>query len=246
VRPPVNDIPAPAFPARLPWVNVAMLRMDRLLGSPVLVEFWDFCRVNSLRTLPYVAAWHDRYEADGLRVVGVHTSGFPPSEDPEQVRSACDRLGVEHPVVVDVDQEIWTLYGNRGWPARYLWTDRGFLHHYHYGEGAYDETERAIQELLGVRRELVAPVRPGDEPGALLPAQTADQPGAYSGPYEAGAVHAVLDGTGTMEVNGRAIEVAFPGVHGLLEHPRHTRGDLELRVGDGVTCYATCFTPAPA
>jgi hypothetical protein len=242
----VNDIPAPAFPARLPWVNVAMLRMDRLLGSPVLVEFWDFCRVNSLRTLPYVAAWHDRYEADGLRVVGVHTSGFPPSEDPERVRSACDRLGVEHPVVVDVEREIWTLYGNRGWPARYLWTDRGFLHHYHYGEGAYDETERAIQDLLGVRRELVAPLRPGDEPGALLPVQTADQPGAYSGPYEAGAVHAVLDGGGGVEVNGRAIKVAFPGVHDLLEHPRHTRGDLELRVGDGVTCYATCFTPAPA
>jgi hypothetical protein len=242
----VNDIPAPAFPPGLPWVNVAMLRMDKLLGSPVLVEFWDFCRVNSLRTLPYVRAWYKRYRADGLRVVGVHTSGFPPSEDPERVRAACARLEVGHPVVVDVEQEIWTLYGNRGWPARYLWTDRGLLHDYHYGEGAYDETERAIQELLGVERDLVPPVRAGDEPGALLPAQTADQPGAYSGPYEAGGVHLVLDGTGTVEANGRALVVAVPGVHTVIEHPRHTRGELEVRVGDGVVCYATCFTPAPA
>ena len=64
----------------------------------------------------------------------------------------------------------------------------------HYGEGAYQETEREIQALLGIERELVPPVRPGDEEGALLPAQTADQPGAYSGPYAAGAVWAVVEG----------------------------------------------------
>ena len=68
----------------------------------------------------------------------------------------------------------------------------------HYGEGAYQETEREIQALLGVERELVPAVRPGDEEGALLPAQTADQPGAYSGPYAAGAVWAVVEGEGEL------------------------------------------------
>ncbi len=56
------------------------------------------------------------------------------------------------------------------------------------------ETELEIQELLGVEREPLAPVRPEDEPGLLLPAQTEDQPGAYSGPYEAGGVWAVRRG----------------------------------------------------
>ena len=75
MRPPVADIAAPPFPVRLPWVNVSTLRMDKQRGRPVLIEFWDFCRVNSLRTLPYVKAWHERYAQDGLRVVSVHCPG---------------------------------------------------------------------------------------------------------------------------------------------------------------------------
>jgi hypothetical protein len=246
VRPPRPDIPAPEFPRGLPWVNVAALRMQKQQGRPVLVEFWDFCRPNSLRTLPYVSEWHRRYAGDGLRVVGVHTAGFPPSEDPEAVREACGRLGVEHPVVIDVEHEIWALYGNLGWPARYLWTPRGTLADYHYGEGAYEETERAIQSLLGVERDLVSPVRPEDEPGAMLPAQTEDQPGAYSGPYEAGGVWAVVDGRGTLSVDGRRVAVERPGALEVVHHDRHTRGELALAAGPGVTCYATCFTPGPA
>jgi hypothetical protein len=61
VRAPPDAIPAPPFPRELEWINVAPLRMDKQRGRPVLVEFWDFCRVNSLRTLPYLKAWHERY-----------------------------------------------------------------------------------------------------------------------------------------------------------------------------------------
>ena len=234
------------FPGTCPWINVATLRMDQQRGRPVLVEFWDFCRVNSLRTLPYVRAWHERYAEAGLRVIGVHTGGFPPSQDHEAVRAAVARLGIDHPVVIDTDLAIWDLYGNEGWPARYLWDRELKLHSMHYGEGAYAETEREIQALLGVEREPVAPVRPEDEPGLLLPPQTEDQPGAYSGPYEAGAVWAVLDGRGIVRANGREIAVEHPGCFALLEHAHHTAGMLVLEVGDGVECLATCFTPGIA
>src|ERR1700757_1723549 len=101
--------------------------MDQQRGRPVLIEFWDFCRPNSIRTLPYVRSWDERYGPHGLQVVGVHTSGFPPSEDPEAVGQAVDRLGVTYPVVVDVQREIWERYGNLGWPARYLFDQRGML-----------------------------------------------------------------------------------------------------------------------
>src|SRR3954470_24000118 len=134
--------------------------MDKQRGRPVVVEFWDFCRVNSLRTLPYLKAWHERYADDGLRVIGVHTGGFEPARDEGNVRDAVERLGIEHPVVIDTDLEIWDLYGNEGWPARYLWDRDLRLHSMHYGEGAYAETEREIQALLGVEREPVEPVRP--------------------------------------------------------------------------------------
>jgi hypothetical protein len=246
VRARPDSIPAPPFPRDATWLNVAPLRMDKQRGRPVLIEFWDFCRVNSLRTLPYLKAWHERYAEAGLRVIGVHTGAFPPSRDEEQIAHAVRRLGISYPVLIDTDLEVWDAYGNKGWPGRYLWDTRGALFSMHYGEGAYQETELEIQELLGTEREPVPPLRPEDAPGLLLPAQTEDQPGAYCGPYEAGAVWAVLEGEGELTVNGRRVEVSEPGCHLLVEHPEHTEGVLDLRAGAGLTCHMTCFTPGVA
>jgi AhpC/TSA family len=220
--------------------------MEQQLGQLVLIEFWDFCRPNSIRTLPYIKAWHERYEPAGLRVVGVHASGFEPSADPEAVRAAVRRLEILYPVVVDVDYEIWRLYGNLGWPARYLFNDRGMLAHYHYGEGAYDETERTVQELLGIDRPTVPSVRDEDVPGVLLSPQSEDVEGPYCGPYEAGGVWAVLDGHGSVTANGRRFGVEHPGCYELLSHPHSTAGRLELSLAEGVRCHAVCFTPGTA
>jgi hypothetical protein len=217
--------------------------MDKQRGRPVLVEFWDFCRVNSLRTMPYLKAWHERYADAGLRVVGAHAGAFPPSRDDDEVARAVERLGIGYPVVLDTGLELWDMYGNEGWPARYLWDAHGALFSMHYGEGAYAETELEIQELLGVEREPVAPVRPEDVPGVLLPAQTEDQRGPYSGPYEAGGVWGVFSGAGEVVVNGEARRIEYPGCHPLLEHGVHTAGVLELEVGDGLECHWTSFTP---
>jgi hypothetical protein len=276
VRAPVDHIYAPAFPAGVPWINVAPLRMDQQSGRPVLIEFWDFCRPNSLHTLPYVRAWHERYESAGLRVIGAHASGFEPSSDPEAVKGAVARLAIPYPVLVDIDFELWQEFGNLGWPARYLFDQRGRLFEYHYGEGDYDATERAIQELLGVDGPTVEPVRQEDVAGALLTPQSDDVPGPYCGPYEAGEVWAVLDGEGTVIAvdgtvtageegtvtagegtrpsavegtgpsAGRTVTVDHPGAYELVAHPRSTSGELRLEIGDGVRCHAVCFTPGLA
>jgi len=247
MRPPVDHIAAPPFPPRLPWVNTAALRMDQQIGRPVLIEFWDFCRVNSIRTLPYLKAWHERYEPHGLRVIGVHAAGFEPSKDPDAVTTAVARLGIPYPVVIDVELEIWQLYDNLGWPARYLFNQHGLLAEYHYGEGGYEDSELAIQELLELEgRPTLDPVRPEDAPDAALVPQGEDVAGPYEGPYEAGGVWAVLDGHGTVIANGTAITVEHPGCYPLIEHARSTQGVLELEVGDGATCHAVCFTPGLA
>jgi hypothetical protein len=197
--------------------------------------------VQSLRTLPYMRAWRERYP--GLTVVGVHAAGFPPSQDPGAVADAVARLEIAYPVAIDTDFEVWQQYGNLGWPARYLFDDRGMLLHYHYGEGGYQETELAIQEVLGVEAPVTAPLRPEDAPDALLEPQSDDVEGPYSGPYTAGAVWAVLDGDGTVHANGRAIAVDHPGAYELIAHERSTTGELSLEVGAGVTCYGVSFTP---
>jgi len=246
VRAPVNHIAAPPFPLGLEWINSRPLRLEQLLGRPLLVEFWDFCRPNSIRTLPYIRAWHERYERAGLRVVGVHSAGFEPSSDADAVRAAVGRLGIPYPVVVDSDHAIWREYGNLGWPARYLFDRDLMLAHYHYGEGGYDETEEAIQELCEVRRDPLEPLRPEDVPGARLAPQSGDIEGPYSGPYEAGGVWAVLDGRGTISVNGHPLTVEGAGCYELLSHPRSTAGELRIELTDGVRCYAVCFTPGLA
>ncbi len=263
MRAPVDTIPAPSFLTHLRWVNVRALRMDRLLGRPVLIEFWDFCRPNSMRTLPYLRAWHERYSerapaasgvesseaagpAGGLQVVGIHSPGFEPARERGAVEAAVARLGIDYPVLLDPDLEMWREYENAGWPARYLFDGRGRLFDYHYGEGAYEETELAIQELLGIEREPLPPLRPEDGPDAQLVPQSEDQEGPHSGPYEAGGVWGVFDGEGTVLVNGAPLTVSHPGAYPLIEHERHTAGALELEVGPGVECLATCFTPGLA
>jgi len=255
----VDTIVAPLFPRGIAWVNAGGDGGARVSiiqrGRPMLVEFWDFCRPNSMRTLPYVKEWHERYGPAGLRTIGVHCPGFDPSREERAVREAVARLGITYPVVIDSDLEVWEDYGNEGWPSRYLFDGRARLFEYHHGEGGYLETELAIQELVGVEREPMGPLHPEDAPGARLCAQTEDQPGAYSGPYEAGGVWAVLDGAGVVSVSaggegggGKVIELAVthPGAYPLIEHDRHTAGTLSIRCGVGVRCLATCFTPGVA
>jgi hypothetical protein len=246
MRPPVDTIAAPPFPRELEWVNVAPLRMDQQRGRPVLIEFFDFCRVQSLRTLDYVRAWHARYEPGGLRVISVHSPGYQPARDAAAARDAVARLGIEHAVCLDHDFEVWGLYDNEGWPARYLFDAEGMLVHFHYGEGAYDETEDVVRGLLGDEGEPVGLLRPEDDPDTMIVVPTPEQPGLYTGPYEAGGVWAVLSGTGTARAFGREIAIDHPGAYALAEHDVHTEGVVDLQVEDDVTCHAVCFTPGLA
>lgn len=253
MRAPVDTISAPLFPTTLPWVNATGGKESILQrGRPMLVEFWDFCRPNSIRTLPYVKAWHERYSQDGLRVIGVHCPGFECSRSEQAVRDAVARLEIAHPVLIDSEFEVWREYDNKGWPARYLFDGRARLFDYHYGEGGYLDTELAIQELLDLEREPLSAMRPEDAPDARLCIQTPDQQGAYSGEYEAGGVWGVLAPAAGqadsryVEVNGTRIQVAQAGAYPLVEHKRHTAAMLDLQIGPSVECLVTCFTPGLA
>jgi hypothetical protein len=178
-----NEAYAPEFPQALQWVNVAFLRMAQQIGRPILVEFFDSARVNSHRTLPYLRAWQERYAEPGLlRIIGVHSPAYSFGRDPDVAVAAIEQMDIPYAVVLDPDFEVWREYGNRGWPARYVFDRRGVLRFVHWGEGEYDETERVIQELIAETDpegelelpELLDPLRPEDAPGAAMDPQTAD------------------------------------------------------------------------
>jgi thiol-disulfide isomerase/thioredoxin len=137
------------------WLNSDPLTAEALRGSVVLVDFWTYSCVNWLRTLPYVRAWHERYRDAGLVIVGAHAPEFGFEHELDNVRRAVRELGVSYPVVIDNDFAIWRSFDNNYWPAVYLVDRDGQTRFHHFGEGAYEETERAIQQLLGVDQESI-------------------------------------------------------------------------------------------
>jgi thiol-disulfide isomerase/thioredoxin len=154
------------------WVNSEPLSIASLRGRAVLIDFWDYTCVNCLRTLPYVIEWHGRYKDHGLVVVGVHAPEFSFAKELDGVKKAIESFGIEYPVVMDNGYSIWQAYANRHWPAKYLVDTAGYIRYYHFGEGAYEETEQAIQTLLREilpemqLPEIMPPVRDTDAPGA--------------------------------------------------------------------------------
>jgi thiol-disulfide isomerase/thioredoxin len=130
------------------WLNSPPLTTAELRGKVVLVDFWTYTCINWLRTLGYVRAWAEKYEDQGLVVVGVHTPEFPFEQDVENVREAAKDMTVEYPVALDSDYAVWRAFSNRYWPAVYIADAEGQIRHHQFGEGGYEECERVIQRLL--------------------------------------------------------------------------------------------------
>jgi SAM-dependent methyltransferase len=271
VRPAQLDIAIPDFPPGLDWINARIVRLGTLLGQhAVLVWFWDYCSLNSLRSLPYLKEWDRRYREHGLRVFGVHSPQFEFGRERANVEAAVERLEIDFPVASDSGYEIWKAYGNEVWPALYLWDRRGVLRYYHFAEGAYEETERAVQELLlEIDEELalpnpMGPVRDTDAPDALVRPPTAH---AYLEPDRSGrplaegerlsiryagvAAAAVLDGRGEVDVivDGRplrTIELDGARLYDLAAHATHGEHDLALVFRAPARAYAFSFAPGVA
>jgi thiol-disulfide isomerase/thioredoxin len=170
---------SPGFGGATGWLNSEPLTAEDTLGRVVLVQFWTFTCINWLRTLPFVRAWSEAYEDDGLLVVGVHTPEFPYEHDLDNIRRAIEAMRIGYPVPVDNDYGVWDAFANNYWPALYFVDREGVIRDEHFGEGRYEQSERVIQELLGIDREPVAVVGSGVEAPADL--DDLDSPETYVG-----------------------------------------------------------------
>ena len=148
------------------WLNSGPLGPADLRGHAVVVNFWTLTCINWLRTEPHVRAWSQAYRDDGLIVVGVHTPEFSFEHDVDRVRAATKERAIDYPVAVDNDYEIWSAFDNHYWPALYFVDADGIIRDHHFGEGRYEQSERVIQQLLGVERDLVSVVGQGVEAAA--------------------------------------------------------------------------------
>lgn len=268
MRPPRADIAAPELPPGMAWIGDEPRNMATLTaGGPVLVHFFDFAQLNSVRTLAYVREWHNRYAGSGLTVIGVQAPRFPFGESEEQVRPALERLGIDYAVGIDAGRDLWRDYGVEGWPALFLWAQGGVLRWAHFGEGEYAATEDAIQEELreiDALRPLPAPldpIRPEDAPGAAVIAPTAEVMPAGDRPwsvetdgalleldYEAAGAWATFEGSGRIRAGvdgepGQEIDVPGSGIYELTSHASHQQHSLQLDLSPGLLLWTISFVP---
>src|SRR5437588_4210390 len=146
----------PSLSGATEWLNSEPLGPTDLRGSVVLVDFWTVTCINWLRTEPYVRAWSQAYRDDGIVVIGVHTPEFSFEHEIDRVRQATKERRIDYPIVVDNDYAIWRAFDNHYWPALYFVDREGIIRDHHFGEGRYEQSERLIQRLLGVKRKLVS------------------------------------------------------------------------------------------
>jgi thiol-disulfide isomerase/thioredoxin len=139
------------------FINTSGVSIGESIGKKViLLEFWTYSCFNCQNVQPYLNEWHEGYEDDGLLVIGVHRPEFEFEKDPASVEKAVEKAGIRYPVVLDNNSATWDAYDNRYWPARYLIDADGFIRYQHFGEGAYEENEEEIQELLVEKNEILA------------------------------------------------------------------------------------------
>jgi thiol-disulfide isomerase/thioredoxin len=138
------------------WLHSEPLGPTELRGHVVLVNFWTLTCINWLRQEPYVRAWSQAYRDDGLIVIGVHTPEFSFEHEFDRVREATKERAIDYPVAADNDYGVWDAFANHYWPALYFVDTDGVIRDQHFGEGRYEQSERVIQQLLGVERELVS------------------------------------------------------------------------------------------
>jgi thiol-disulfide isomerase/thioredoxin len=161
------------------WFNSDSLKLADLKGKVVLVDFWTYSCINCIRSLPYIQAWYEAYKDDGFVVIGVHAPEFDFEKVPANVERAIQDRKLTYPVVQDNDLKTWDNFSNHYWPAHYLIDVDGRVRREHFGEGEYDETEKAIRALLAeaggqVGKDMVAqdaghpPIGAGQTPETYL------------------------------------------------------------------------------
>jgi thiol-disulfide isomerase/thioredoxin len=243
----------PGLDGAIEWINSPPLTPTALRGKVVLVDFWTYTCINWRRTLPYLHAWADKYKDRGLIVIGVHTPEFSFEKALDNVRPETAALEIHYPVAVDTRYVIWRAFQNHYWPALYIADAQGHIRHHQFGEGGYDEAERAIQQLLreagrnDIPHELVALDPEGVEKAAdsanLKSPETylgyreaesfaspggavRDRPHAYTAPSELRLNEWALVGDWTIGAEAAALH----GASGHIVYHFHAR-DVNLIMG---------------
>lgn len=140
--------PAPDLEGGIAWLNTAgPLKLADLRGKVVVLDFWTFCCINCIHTLPDLAKLEKKYEKE-LVVVGVHSAKFENEKNTDAIRKAILRYQISHPVVNDAEMRIWNRYNVSSWPTLGVVDPEGNYLGSVSGEGQYELLDQVLSKLI--------------------------------------------------------------------------------------------------
>ncbi len=153
----------PEFPPSLDWFNTSLPLSfsGHLKGKLVVLDFFTYCCINCMHVLPDLETLERRYPPEeGVVVVGVHSAKFGNEKGSDNIQNAikrcvrpkgvavailcislCHRYGMTHPVVNDVEIELWERLGVTCWPTLVIIGPEKQLLHCIIGEGHGEELQ---------------------------------------------------------------------------------------------------------
>jgi thiol-disulfide isomerase/thioredoxin len=145
-------IKAPELDGGTGWLNTAgPLRIKDLKGKVVVLDFWTFCCINCIHTLPDLAKLEKKYKNE-MVVIGVHSAKFENEKVTENIRKAILRYEISHPVVNDANMKIWRNYEVNSWPTLYVIDPEGYIVARGAGEGLYEGLDRAVAKVIEIHK----------------------------------------------------------------------------------------------
>jgi thiol-disulfide isomerase/thioredoxin len=140
---------AQEFPEGFAWLNTEKpLSMASLKGHVVVLDFWTYCCINCMHTLPTLDWLEKKYRGQPVVFIGVHSAKFSNEQQAQNVQEAIGRYEIGHPVVVDQEMKIWRSYNVSAWPTIVIIDPKGNVVYQQAGEGRRDELDDVIGVLL--------------------------------------------------------------------------------------------------
>ena len=140
---------ASEFPPESAWLNATHLSLSQMRQKKIVViAFINPTSINSIRVLPALKAWFDRYGLSQVMVIAALTPDLDFHREAVWAKQLLKRYGIEYPVILDNNRRLWKAYGNEGWPALYLVDRRGHIVFDRLGEGGYQEFEKELRTAL--------------------------------------------------------------------------------------------------
>ncbi len=140
---------ASEFPPDFDWINTKeSLSLEKLKGHVIVLDFWTYCCINCMHTLPVLAELEKKYEDKPVVFIGVHSAKFFNEQDRKNIEQAVARYEISHPVLVDRKMTVWNKFGVTGWPTIAIIDPNGTLVYRQSGEGQKEMIEDTIDVLL--------------------------------------------------------------------------------------------------